>query len=1055
MMNCRRYNPFFLFFMAFLLRGPIGVAQTPPRTANLQLHLDYPINHLLPDPKGFLWLATDRGLVRYDGSTTEVYTHDPKNPQSLPMNRLTYLLRDDQTGLIWIATGNAGLVCFNPKLPKNKAFTTYLSVPNDPKTIGGNALGVLEMDDNRHLWIGGDNAALTELDLSTRQFTRHTEGVDSTLYSVVNGGNNRLWLGTRSRGLCLYDTRLQKVVQQWDFKQFLPQNYDFQNALNAVGGIVLAADKSSLWCTSSPLGLVHLNIKTNEIHAFSLGFSPFDIAKENNTTAIERAADGKLWVGHTQEGLAIFDPQTQKVERHLVAESDRMRRKLPFRITKIHTDKHRQTWIGTTKGLFSYSPLKNVYTQLTPLPIGPNKVLKIVENTYTNDRDIWLLTDKNVVKMDGRSHRITARFAFPKEIVINKWSNLTIQPSGVYVHSVNCMSRIDEKTGKINPLPIQYDITGITDDTLPDGEPIRWISTYNAGLFRLRQNNVIENFRHLPNNILISIHRTRDGVIWLCADNGGLLRLNDKAKVGVDQFLNNPQMPNSLPDNIPICFYTDAQNRLWCGTASNGLVRIDNPNATTPIFHQYSLDSKENPFVSGICEDADGNFWVNANQAKPYIFKPQTGESHQLKGDGSDILPDRLAENSRIGQGKNGIWFTNTEGVVFMDKTNDYVFPKRTLPVSFTGLTIFDKDETGRLTDSTVQLSYKENFFSLQFSALNFDENTQYRYKLDGVDKDWVNIGSRNIAYYTDLPNGVYTFRVRAYVGVAADDDTETTLQIVITPPFWKMGWFRILAIGLSVGLLFLFYQNRLRQIQYESDLKQKEAEIKQKEAETAQLRAEFQQKIAETELSALRAQMNPHFIFNCLNSLNLYILENHIDLASDYLQRFAKLIRLVLENSRLERIPLSNEVESLKLYMTLEGMRFKEKLIFIIHIDPQIDLEMVEIPPLLLQPFVENAIWHGLMQKVEGGTIWLTITQPTEAMIHAEITDNGIGRAASADIKSKSATRQKSFGMKVTGERIAAINQIYHTATKAEVVDLFDENGAACGTKVMVDIPI
>lgn len=1061
-MNSSRYSPLFLFFLTFILRGVTAVAQTPPHIANLQCHLDYPINHLLPDPKGFLWLATDNGLIRYDGSTTEIYTHDPKNPQSLPLNRLTYLLRDGQTGLIWIATSNAGLVCFDPKLPKNKAFTTYRSVPNDPKTIGGNALGVLEIDDNRHLWIGGDNAVLSEFDLSTRQFIRHTEGVDSTLYAIVNGGNNRLWLGTRSRGLCLYDTRLRKVVQQWDFKQFLPKNYDLQNSLNLVGNIVLTADKSALWCTSAPLGLVHLDLKTNNIRPVLLGFTPFDIAKENNTTCIEPDAEGKLWVGHTQEGMVIFDPKTQKVERRLTAESDIARSKLPFRITKIQTDKQRQTWIGTTKGLFSYSPLKNVYTQLTPLPIAPNKVVKIVENTYTSNRDVWLLTDKNVVKMDGRTQRITARFAFPKEIVINKWSNLTIQPSGVYIHSVNCMSRIDEKTGKIMPLPIKYDITGITDDTLPNGEPIRWISTYNAGLFRLRQNNVIENFRHLPNNILLSIYRTKDAKIWLCADNGGLLRLNDKEKVSCDQFLNNPQTPNSLPDNIPICLYADAQNKLWCGTASNGLIWIENPNATTPIFHQYSLNQKENPFISAIHEDADGNLWINANQTTPYIFKPLTGETYQLKGNGSDILPNRLTEISRIGQGKNGVWLTNTEGVVFMDKTNDYVFPKRILPVNFTGLTIFDKDETARLTDSTVQLSYKENFFSLKFSAVNFDKNTQYRYKLDGFDKDWVNVGDRNTAYYTDLPNGTYTFRVRAYVGVAADDDTETTVQIIITPPFWKAAWFRLLAIGLGVGLLFLLHQNRLRQLQYEASLtqqqaeiKQKEAEIKQKEAETALLRAEFQQKIAETELSALRAQMNPHFIFNCLNSLNLYILENHIDLASDYLQRFAKLIRLVLENSRLERIPLSNEVESLKLYMTLEGMRFKEKLKFVIDIDPRIDLQMVEIPPLLLQPFVENAIWHGLMQKVEGGTIWLTITQPTETAIHAEITDNGIGRTASAEMKSKSATRQKSFGMKVTGERIAAINQIYHTATKVEVVDLFDENGAARGTKVVVDIPI
>ncbi|HOY20035.1 MAG TPA: histidine kinase, partial [Haliscomenobacter sp.] len=383
------------------------------------------------------------------------------------------------------------------------------------------------------------------------------------------------------------------------------------------------------------------------------------------------------------------------------------------------------------------------------------------------------------------------------------------------------------------------------------------------------------------------------------------------------------------------------------------------------------------------------------------------------------------------------------------------VFPKRALPVFFTNLTIFDRDETARLHADKVELSYRENFFALTFSALNFERNTLYRYQLEGVDPDWVYAAKRNVVYYTDLSPGTYTFRIRASVGIYTDDDSETTLQIVITPPYWQTWWFRSLLLLVVLGSAFWLHQNRLQRIRYESELKEKEAALKQKEAEAAKLRAEFQQKIAETELSALRAQMNPHFIFNGLNSLNLYILENKADLASDYLQRFSRLIRLVLENSRLERIPLRDELEALRLYMEIEVMRFKEKLTFFINITDDIDPETLTIPPLLLQPFVENAIWHGLMHKIEGGTIWLKISQPTEGVLHAEIMDNGIGRAAAAQLKSKSATRQKSFGMKVTSERIAAINQIYNTSTKVEVIDLADADGRAIGTTVIVETPL
>ena len=1056
MMNGKTQRRFFLYLLPFLLRGAILDAQTPPRIANLQFHLDFPINDMLQDPKGFLWLATNNGLVRYDGSTTEIYAHDPNNPNSLPNNTLHKLWQDKKTGLIWLSSSNAGLTCFDPKAPKNKAFTNYLSMPNDVNSIGGNVILALEKDDKGHLWIGGDGKILTEMDLTTRQFTRHAEPNIDGVYTIINAGNGKLWIGTRLNGLILYDSEQHKIIKQWENKHLFPKNREvLERMQNTVYQIALSPDKQSLWFSSYPLNLGYLDLKTEKVKSYSLGFHEFKLGNINAVFSLGFDEDGKLWVGHMYEGLVVFNPKTRQVERRIDKESEAMGQKMPTSVNIIYTDtKLHQTWIATSSGLFSYSLRKNSYTQPTPLSIK-GKMIEIRENLCNNERAVWILTDKEVIKIDGRTRQIISRFQLPPEISTNKWSGLFIEPSGVYIHSVYRISRIDEQARKIITLPINYDVNGFVDDTLSNGEPINWISTFDAGLFRLRKNGVLENFRHFPTNTFLSLYRTIEGTIWICADNSGLIRLKDKEKVSFDHFLNNPKIPNSLPDNIPNCFYTDSKKRLWLGTHDNGLAWIENPNAEQPIFHQYSLSKTKNRFISAIHEDGDGNLWATVLEDKPYILNPNTGETCLLKGDGSDILPNRLADKIVVGQGRGGVWLTNTEGVVFIDKTQDFVFPKRSLPVFFTGLTIFDKDETGRLTDSSVQLSYRENFFSLKFSAVNFERNTLYRYKLEGIDKDWVNADSRNIAYYTDLPPGKYTFRVRASVGVYADDDRETQLEIVITPPFWQTVWFRFLVIAATVGSLFWFYQNRLQHIKFEAQIKQKEAELKQKEAETAQLRAEFQQKIAETELSALRAQMNPHFIFNCLNSLNLYILENHVDLASDYLQRFSRLIRLVLENSRLERIPLSNEVEALKLYMVMEGMRFKEKLTFELSIDPQIDMEMTTIPPLLLQPFLENAIWHGLMHKIEGGTIWLNITQPKESVVHAEIIDNGIGRAASAKIKSKSATRQKSFGMKVTGERIAAINQIYHTATKVEVIDLLDDKGQAIGTKVVVEIPI
>ena len=216
-----------------------------------------------------------------------------------------------------------------------------------------------------------------------------------------------------------------------------------------------------------------------------------------------------------------------------------------------------------------------------------------------------------------------------------------------------------------------------------------------------------------------------------------------------------------------------------------------------------------------------------------------------------------------------------------------------------------------------------------------------------------------------------------------------------------------------------------------------------------------FQQKIAETEISALRSQMNPHFIFNCLNSIKLYTLENDSKAASDYLTKFSRLIRLVLENSRSEKVTLENELETLKLYIEMEAMRFKEKVKYDIKIDKDIDQQFIEIPPLLIQPFVENAIWHGLMHKPEGGKVNIEISQNTENKLQIEITDDGVGREKAIQYKSKSAMKQKSYGMKVTSERIELINQMYKINTEVQIFDLKDKNQVGIGTKVILNIPI
>jgi len=286
--------------------------------------------------------------------------------------------------------------------------------------------------------------------------------------------------------------------------------------------------------------------------------------------------------------------------------------------------------------------------------------------------------------------------------------------------------------------------------------------------------------------------------------------------------------------------------------------------------------------------------------------------------------------------------------------------------------------------------------------------------------------------------------------------------------PFWTfLGltaenfWF---AFALAYkGRLVQLEKNAL-QMNYTSQLKTEienrtmEIEVKNREMEKEKLRSleiSFEQKIARTEMIALRAQMSPHFIFNSLNSIKLYAAENNGSLAAEYLTKFSKLIRLVLENSKQEKVALANELDALRLYMEMERLRFKAKLEYQIRIDEEaIEPDFIEIPPMLVQPYVENAIWHGLMHKPDGGSVIIDITLHSSKSLQVRITDNGIGREKALELKSKSATHHKSFGMKMTSERIQLTNQLFNIQTEVVINDLLLANGEPGGTEVILIIP-
>ncbi|HEY1022513.1 MAG TPA: histidine kinase, partial [Flavisolibacter sp.] len=263
-----------------------------------------------------------------------------------------------------------------------------------------------------------------------------------------------------------------------------------------------------------------------------------------------------------------------------------------------------------------------------------------------------------------------------------------------------------------------------------------------------------------------------------------------------------------------------------------------------------------------------------------------------------------------------------------------------------------------------------------------------------------------------------------------------------------------ILAAGFLLVIFLgglLLRNSRLRRWQEKQRL---EHQLEVQQLESEKVKAGLRQQAAELEMQALRAQMNPHFIFNSLNAINHFILQNDKQQATYYLTRFSRLVRLILQNSQAEFISLEKELEALQHYLELEALRFNHQFDFRTQIQNDIAISSIKVPPLIIQPFVENAIWHGLLQKTEKGFLQVTISQHEDWLI-ITITDNGIGRKKATALKNRSAIEHNSMGMEITTKRIAKLQTTHATAPPVHINDLVEPDGTPAGTEVTIKMPV
>jgi ligand-binding sensor domain-containing protein len=459
------------------------------------------------------------------------------------------------------------------------------------------------------------------------------------------------------------------------------------------------------------------------------------------------------------------------------------------------------------------------------------------------------------------------------------------------------------------------------------------------------------------------------------------------------------------------------------GTKNSGLFECKGNKIIRSISIQNGLLANE---VRSICLSSGGNIWVGTNRGVQ-LLSPQFKVLHTINS--AFGLPGN--EVNSIIEEDSIIYIAANLGVLSFHLA-ELPIRNRNRIILINKIVVDDKVFMHSEFDN-YQLDYWNNSLRIEYVSVlkGGGEALQYRYRLNG--EKWVNTPNTNLDLVSLSP-GDYKLEIQSRL-LGSEWGRSSFLSFSVSFPFWQQSWFRILILCMLVFSFYMIYRYyRKRQLIRE------------------QQRLEFTRQLEQLRLQALQAQMNPHFMFNVMGSIQHFILNNDSANASNYLTRFSRLIRNVLEQSSAERVGLDQELETLKLYLQLEALRM-ERFSYSIEVADTVHVGAYLIPPMIIQPFIENAIWHGLMNKSGERSIVVRVLHKESHSLVIEVEDNGIGRKAAALIKTKNNKLHNSKAMELIEKRIDALKHLYQEQISVKIIDMVAESGEVIGTKAQITV--
>ena len=1037
------------------------------------------VTQIFQDSKGYIWFGTFDGLNKYDGYSFTKYRLDPFDSNSISQNFI-YTIWEDKYGAIWVSSFE-GLCKFDRS---TEMFTRYKPSPSakfsDPN------ISAINEDSDGMIWVGSHSGGLCRFDRKTgkflpeyfdlgyRQFPGDKARLKDNVNCIYKDRAGTLWLGNTT-GLHKIILTAAKAGQlsRVTFKDYRhnPANINTLSS-NVVTSII--EDRAGIIWVSTQNGLNSFDQKTGLFKRYLHDPNNIHSISSNNMelwfgSHLKEDQEGNLWIC-TRNGLNKLNRDRTIFTHYFYDSSDVYSVSSNF-IMSLQIDQAGILWAGSWSGKLNKANLNQKVFGLERH--DPNNINSLSSNKVTSILEdssgiIWIGTyGGGLNRWDKKTNRFTHFTNDPSDPKTLKsdavHAILEDHQGHLWIANGDVLSHLNRQTGEFTHYHINEGHYKEEDHRLifsitEDREGLLWLGTGNGVKSFNKKTAEFKHYYHDPADsnglsdyvALIVFADSRDN-IWVGHGSRGTDKLN-KRTGQFTHYKHDPHDSASISSNYVNSIYEDSKGNLWFGTSAGGLCYFDyQKEKFTTFTDKHGLP---NNTVYSILEDAKNNLWLGTGYGLSRfdsLKKTFTNYDYKDGLQGNFFAAGDERERGAYFKGKDGtLYFGGNHGFNFFypDKIKA---DSHLAPIVITQFKLFDKHVKGANESKEIVLDHNENYFSFEFSSLSFynPAKNQYAYKLEGVDKDWIYSGSRRYAGYTNIDPGTYTFIVKGTNNDGVWNEEGTSIIVIIYPPWYGTWWAYILFTLLFSGLIYAFIKYRINKIRIQHEI------VIQKH------------KATDLEMQALRTQMNPHFIFNSLNSINRFILQNNKDQASAYLTKFSKLVRLILQNSNASLITLESELEALQLYLELESLRFNYRFNFKISVDDEIDAEVIKVPPLIIQPYAENAIWHGLMHlpaqsrktpsehagKQGIGNLEIEITEQ-ENFLQIKISDDGIGRKKAAELKSKSATTHKSMGLEITKDRITMMGKKENT--EAVIInDVVHPDGSAGGTEVILRISL